>query len=231
MRLPTITIAGNLSSDATDTATTQALSSSLSYTANDGQDVTESTTIGSLDQFTGGSGAGGHMGATQSGTITITGFQSDGTAVSSTLAVDVHDDLGNLVTKLNTVLTGATASLVDGSVRITDTASGYSKSDLALSYSGNERLETPGYFEMTTVGGEEVKNVSITVYDSLGGGHVLSAAFVRTDEENKWDMVLTSVTGNISDIDVNTRRISDVAFDSQTGAYIGMGVAKRDSLS
>jgi flagellar hook protein FlgE len=221
-----IAVTGNLSSDATDTATTQVLVSSSSYSVDDGQDVTESTTIGSLDQFTGGSGTGGHMGAAQSGTITITGYQSDGTAINSSLAVTSTTTLGNLITQLNTVLTGATATLVDGSIRITDDVSGYSQSDLALSYAGNGALETPSYFELTTVGGEEVKNVSITIYDSLGGGHVLSAAFVRTDVPNKWDMVLTSVTGNVASMDVAARRIDDISFDSTTGAYASMGTGE-----
>ena len=227
-----IAVTGNLSSDATDTATTQVLSSSLDYTVNDGQDVTEATTIGSLDQFTGGAGAGGHMGAAETGTITITGYQSDGTAITAgnTLAVDDDTDLGDLITTLNTVLTGATASLVDGSIRITDDVSGYSQSDVKLSYTpagaSTAALEVPAYFEMTTVGGEEVKNVSITIYDSLGGGHVLSGAFVRTDTANTWDLVLSSVTGDVANIDIATRRIRDITFDSTTGAYVGMGTGE-----
>jgi flagellar hook protein FlgE len=221
-----VSITGNLSSDASSTPTTQVMSAALTYTANDGDDVTASTTIGSLDQFTGGSGTGGHLGAAQTGTITITGYQADGTAINTTLAVDATTTLGNLITKLNSTLTGATASLTDGTIRITDTTSGYSRSDLALSYSGNGALEAPPYFEMDTVGGDEIKNVSITVYDSLGGGHVLSGAFVRTNAENKWDMVLTSVTGDVSNIDVASRRIRDITFDSQTGAYTGLGTGE-----
>ena len=52
----------------------------------------------------------------------------------------------------------------------------------------------PAYFEIATVGGNEVKNINITVYDSQGGAHVLSGALVRTDTDNTWDMVLTSIT-------------------------------------
>ncbi len=76
------------------------MSAALTYTANDGQDVTASTTIGSLDQFTGGP-VGGHLGAAQTGTIAITGYQADGTAINTTLAVDSTTTLGNLITKLN----------------------------------------------------------------------------------------------------------------------------------
>ena len=57
----------------------------------------------------------------------------------------------------------------------------------------DSNLTIPAYFEATTVGGEEVKNVNITVFDSQGGKHVLSGAFVRTETPNTWDMILTSI--------------------------------------
>jgi flagellar hook protein FlgE len=80
----------------------------------------------------------------------------------------------------------------------------------------------PGYFEMTTVGGEQVKNVSITTYDTLGGKHVLSGAFVRTDDANKWDMVLTTITGNVDGIAMDNRRIKDIEFSGTDGSYSGL---------
>ena len=49
--------------------------------------------------------------------------------------------LGDLITHLNTnVLNGATASLANGRIRITDDQTGYSKSDIALSYGGDGTL-------------------------------------------------------------------------------------------
>ena len=115
------------------------------------------------------------------------------------------------------------ATLANGKLVITDVASGYSESDLTMAWSGNGTLEVPAYFDMTTVGAEEVKNVSITIYDSLGGKHTLSAALVRTDAANKWDMVLTSVTGNVDGITMDSRRIKDIEFDSIDGSYKGLG--------
>ena len=119
--------------------------------------------------------------------------------------------------------TESTATLVGGRIVLIDTASGYSESDLTMAWSGDGTLEVPAYFDMSTVGGEEVKSLSITVYDSLGGKHTLSGAFVRTDTSNKWDMVLTSVTGNVDAITMDNRRIKDIEFDSANGSYKGLG--------
>jgi len=120
------------------------------------------------------------------------------------------------------VLDGATASLLNGQLRITDTTSGYSKSDLAMTYSGDGTLTMPGYFEMLTVGGEEVKSVNIMVYDSQGGKHVFSGAFVRTNTANNWDMVLSSMSGNINQITIPNRRIENITFDTTNGYYTGV---------
>ena len=116
----------------------------------------------------------------------------------------------------------ATASLLNGQLRITDATSGYSKSDLAMAYSGDGTLTMPGYFEMLTVGGEEVKGVNIMVYDSQGGQHVFSGAFVRTGTPNTWDMVLSSMSGNINQITIPNRRVENITFDTTNGYYTGV---------
>lgn len=121
------------------------------------------------------------------------------------------------------VLDGATASLVNGQIRITDSASGYSRTDLSMAWSGDGTLTMPGYFEMLTVGGNEVKNVNIMTYDSLGGKHVFSGALVRTNTANTWDMVLTSMSGNVNQITMPNRRIEDITFDQTSGYYNGLG--------
>jgi flagellar hook protein FlgE len=116
----------------------------------------------------------------------------------------------------------AVASLLNGQLRITDAASGYSKSDLTMAYSGDGTLTMPAYFEMLTVGGNEVKGVNIMAYDSQGGKHVFSGAFVRTDTANTWDMVLTSISGNINQITIPNRRIENITFDTTNGYYTGV---------
>jgi len=223
-----IKVAGNLSANAsfTDGPQTQIISSSVAYTTNGGTVATDAIEIDQLDQFSGGSETDGQLGATESGTITISGYNPDGTDLSGVLTFDVDPDttLGALITHLNTnVLDGATASLVNGKIRITDDAGGYSKSDIVLSYSGDGTLTTPGYFEILASGGEEVKNLSITIFDSQGGKHVLTGAFVRTDTANKWDMVLTSITGDIYEITPDERRIEDITFNAGDGSYNGLG--------
>jgi flagellar hook protein FlgE len=121
----------------------------------------------------------------------------------------------------------ATATLVNGRIVITDASSGYSKTDLKMAYTaaGDETLTMPGYFEISTTGGAEVKNANIVVYDSQGGAHVLSTSFIRTDTANTWDIVLTSVTGDINNIDISglsNRRINGVQFSATDGSYSGL---------
>ncbi|MBN2133961.1 MAG: flagellar hook-basal body complex protein [Sedimentisphaerales bacterium] len=220
-----ITITGNCSSDATPIAQAQVLVSEIDYTYNGGTDASDTVEIDQLDQFSGGSGVNGELGAGETGTITIAGYDKDGDALSSGLTFTVSDTttLGDFISHLNTnVLNGATASIANGQICITDDETGYSKSDISLSYSGDGSLTTPAYFEVPTVGGDEVKNINIAIFDSLGGKHVLSAALVRTDTINTWDLVLTSVTGDVSAIGLDNRRVNGIQFDPETGAFSGI---------
>jgi flagellar hook protein FlgE len=223
-----VTLTGNLSSDAAGSPKAQVLTSSMTYTM-DGTEALGTAQIDQLDQFSGGAAAGGELGTVagvaQTGLITISGYKPDGTALAAglTFTVGATTTVNDLLTHLNTnVLTGATASLANGQIRITDTATGYSKSDLTFTYSGAGKLTTPPYFEVTTVGGTESKNANIAVYDSQGGKHVLSATMVRTDAVNTWDVILTSVTGDVQNIDPANRRINGLSFDPLTGAFMGI---------
>jgi len=212
-----IDVSGNLSADATFSITrTQVMTSNVAYTSDDGTAATESTLISELDQYSG---------TLTSGTITIEGFDQDGADFDTGLTFDIDGTttVGDFIDHLNTnVLDGSTASIVNGQIRITDDTAGYSKTDMALSYSGDGTLTMPGYFEVSTVGGEQFKTVNITVYDSQGGAHVLSGAFVRTNTANTWDMVLTSITGDIGEISMESRRIDDIAFNANDGSYAGL---------
>jgi len=214
-----IAVSGNLSADEVGSVTrTQVITSNLAYT-NNGTNATEATAIANLDQFTG----------TPAGdTIAISGYDKDGNLYGPGPAVDftvtdASTTLGELITHLNTtVLSGSTASLVNGQIRITDDTSGYSNTDMTMSYSGAGSLTMPAYFEISTVGGEESKSINITVFDSQGGKHVISGAFVRTNTPNTWDMVLTSITGNINQITMDNRRIKDITFNPSDGSYAGL---------
>jgi len=224
-----IVVSGNLSADAAlSTPRTQEITSNIAYTYDSGTTATASTEIDQLDQFSGGGESDGQLSVGESGTITISGYNPDGTAFSNGLTFTVNPDttLGDIIDHLNNnVLTGATASLVNGQIRITDDGSGYSKSDITLAYSGDGLLAVPGYFEISTIGGEEVKNINIAVYDSQGGKHVLSGAFVRTDTSNTWDMVLATITGDIHQITMDSRRIEGITFDPGDGSYAGLSGA------
>jgi flagellar hook protein FlgE len=126
------------------------------------------------------------------------------------------------------VLDDAEATLVNGKLRITDTASGYSESDFKMAWS-DTNLTVPAYFEVTTVGGEEVKNINITIYDSQGGKHVLAGAFVRTDTANTWDMILTSISGDITEITFDNRRINGMEFYANNGSFKGLNDTSADT--
>jgi flagellar hook protein FlgE len=224
-----ITLSGNLSADATfETPQTQAIASNTTYTYSNGTTAVGTTLINDLDQTT--------TGTYISATIEVTGDEHDGTPLTdgTPLSVDATTDLDDLIDHINTVLgaTNATASLVNGQIRITDVDSGYSRSDVKLAFtnSGTADWQEPGYFEILTVGGEEVKSVNIMTYDSLGGRHVFSGAFVRTDTPNTWDMVLTSITGDINEITI--RRIEGIGFDATNGYYTGLaGTAAEFEIS
>ena len=218
-------VAGNLSADATlSVAQTNVLTANKALTVSGGTMATAATELDELDQFTGTLGTA---------TITVSGLNHSGTALvgGAGLTITGATTVQNLIDHINTVLdAGGTAgangvaSLLNGKIAITDAESGYSQSDVRLEFtdSGTAALDLPTYFEVTTVGGEEVKNINITVYDSQGGKHVLSGAFVRTDTANTWDMVLSSITGDIATLNPGDRRISGIEFNASDGSLAGL---------
>ncbi len=219
-------LAGNLSADATfDNPQTNIIASNMAYTTAGGTSATRTTLIQNLDQFDGA------IGDDETGTINISGFDAAGTALAAglTFDVDATTTLGDLIDHINdNVFAGvadtATADLVNGKIVITDNAAGYSKTDVALSYtpsdSGDDVLSTPNYFEITSVGGEEVRSINITIFDSQGGRHSFTGAFVRTDTGNTWDMILTAVSGEVYQIGMDDRRINGINFNAD-GSYDG----------
>ncbi len=226
-----IKVSGNLSSDAVIAGgpQTQLIASNIAYTTNNGTVANAATEISRLDQFGGGSGVDGQLESGESGAIGISGYNPDGSALSKglTFTVNPSTTLGDFINHLNgNVLSGATASLVDGKIQIIDDTGGYSRTDVALSYSGNGSLATQGYFEILSVGGEEVKNAGITISDSEGNRHVLAGAFVRTNKPNTWDMVLSSVSGGVSEITMANRRIENIRFNASDGSYAGLEGSK-----
>jgi len=186
----TIVVAGNLSADQILSVTqTQVLSSNIMYTVN-GYIAPAFIKVVDLDQFSG---------TPSDGRIYLAGIEPDGTEVtdSTGLIVSGVTTLGDLLSYIDDKFGAgnATASLVNGKIRITDDSPGYSLTDLSLFYTpaGSETLVMPAYFKVITVGGDEVKNINISIFDSFGDKHILSASFVRTDMPNMWDLLLTSI--------------------------------------
>jgi flagellar hook protein FlgE len=215
-----VRLAGNLSANsALDTPQTNVLKSNITLTTTNGDVATATDTFADLS-------AGTFAGAT----ITVSGFEHDGTVIGPTAIAltdgggdTVQDFLDDLNTELGAL--NAEATLSDGKIVITDTDSGYSRSDISLQFdagTGTADVEMPAYFEISTVGGNEVKNINITVYDSQGGAHVLSGALVRTDTDNTWDMILTSITGNVTELSIDNRRIEDISFNADDGSFAGI---------
>jgi len=224
-----VDVAGNLSADSALTAAaTNVLTSTTSYTTGNGSTALPTTELDQLDQFSGTFGA-----ATS---ITASGFDPSGNALvdAAGLTVTGTTTLQDVIDHLNkNVLTSTeqVASLVGGRIRITDVSSGYSLSDLALTWAdnGSATLTMPPYFENSTVGGEAVKYINSTIFDSQGGKHVISAALTRTGTANQWDMVLTSMTGDISTITFDNRRIRGIDFAAADGSYAGMNATIGDT--
>jgi len=183
-----IRVQGNLSADQTFSQT-QVLGSNIMYTF-DGYAAAAHIKIADLDQFSG---------TASGGKIYVAGIKPDGTEVadSTGLIVSETTTLGDLLSYIDNKFGAgnATASLVNGKIRITDYNSGYSRTDIMFSYApgGSETLVTPAYFEVISVGCGHVREITIIFYDSQGDPHRLYAAFVRTDMPNMWDLLLTSI--------------------------------------
>jgi flagellar hook protein FlgE len=127
--------------------------------------------------------------------------------------------VGDLLTAINLAFADpldrtdqwSVTSLSNGGINLTDSSSGYSQTDLNLAVDPDSAgtIELPQYFEIVSAGGVSCKNTSIEIFDSLGIGHVVSASFVRTNEPNTWDMLLTSATGDVA---LEDRRVEGITF-------------------
>ena len=205
-----VTYSGNVSSD-DNSATTNILSSGVQYTVN-GAPATESARLANLDQANG-------LAAGDS--IAITGADRTGQTVSATFTLTTGDEsLGDLVAAIGGAFDGSHGAVSNGEVRLVDEGAGYSQTDMMLSYTGGGTLELPDYFRIISAGGAAAKTTSIEIFDTQGVGHILSTAFVRKDT-NAWDMVLTSISGDVDQL--VDRRIEDIAFrvDGSFGGVSG----------
>ncbi|MCX5654036.1 MAG: flagellar hook-basal body complex protein [Planctomycetota bacterium] len=203
-----VNFTGNLSPDSTTVAATNLLSSGIQYTVSGGM-ASQDTLLSDLDQATG---------IAAGDTIRITGTTTTGTAVDTPFTLAAGSTIGDLINAITAAFPGSTATLSNGEIRLSDSKAGYSQTDLNLTYTGGGTFTTPNYFKVLQVGGEEVRNTNVEVFDSQGVGHVLSVSFARTKTPNNWDVVLGSMTG---DGYINNRRIQGVTFGGD-GSYTGL---------
>ncbi len=209
-----ISVSGNLNGD-TSSPTTNVLGSGLKYTA--GEMVTVTTLLTDLNQTSG---------LVDGDEIQITGADSDGTLVSATyiIADAATAEVGDLLTAINGAFGGATASVFNGEIRLTDDAAGYSRTDMMLEFTGTGggvptgTFTMPRYFQILEAGGEASRDVSIEIFDSQGIGHNLGASFI-SNSTGDWDLIITSLTGEVDAL--NDRRISGITFQ-ENGNYGGI---------
>ncbi len=113
-----------------------------------GENAALATKIMDLDQFS-GTFAGDES-------ITISGQQHDGTAVSHEFSINANTKLDHLVEEINDAFGGtATATLVHGQIRLTDHTNGTSQMQLSLTYnpgSGSTTLDIPTISQSTEGG-------------------------------------------------------------------------------
>lgn len=219
-----ITFAGNLSAD-TDDPTTSILSSGISYTEG-GAAAANSTLLSNLDQA---------QGVAAGETIQIEGIDPIGQAVDTTFTLAAGSTVSDLLDAITAAFSqggtnpGAKATISNGEIRLTDNQTGYSQSDLYLTYSGTHTFELPSYFKCLQVGGEAARNTNVEVYDSQGVGHVLSVTFAKSKDANTWDAVITSVTGAAA-MDSDGRRVSGITF-GKDGSFGGLGGTTPDEAA
>jgi flagellar hook protein FlgE len=219
-------ITGNLRANGDSTATTKnKMMAGMNYVLTADSSVyadgaTDLTLIGQL-----GGGAPNFTGAAGGDQFDIVGALNDGSPVSTTFYPGAGATLDDLITEINTMFSGSsTATLENGEIILTDDATGYSQTDISISFTGSggtpATFETPNYFQYTEAGGNDNAPIAIEIYDSMGGKHSLAGQFVKTDTANTWDLVLTSMSGDIEQI--VDRRIEGIEFDTADGSYKGI---------
>lgn len=211
---------GNLSPGDT-TAARNVLESGLSYTVG-GSVAGTNNTFDQLDQVSGGA-------LSTTDAIHVSGTTADGTTVSADYSIydaanSTYKTLGDFLSFLNTTFPGTDATMNQGQIIMTDSATGYSQTDVSMSYTpgtaGGPSIQMPTYFTLATAGGEAVQPTSLSIYDNQGNSYTLSATFVKTKAQNTWDLVINSVAGP-GDVTLTTRRINGIQFLSD-GSFKGL---------
>ncbi|WP_437206698.1 flagellar hook protein FlgE [Planctomicrobium sp. SH664] len=153
-------------------------------------------------------------------TLTISGTDVDGSAVSVSLAVNGSTTVGDLLAQLNTSFTGATASLgTDG--RLSLTADEPGEAFLSLSFKNGtanvgEADFTAAPLVVSTAGrGGETVRGGLPVYDERGGVHTINFEFTKQADQT-WTFTATM---DPADGTVLDGVVSGITFGSN-GAFV-----------
>ena len=203
---------------------TRAMTSDITYT-DVGATIDTDTLLTSLDQYSYTSGT-----AFDAATITVTGKEHDGTALtdSTPLAVTEDTTLGDIIDHINSVLgTGATASLVSGQIVVTDATGGSSQLDVDLTFDndGTAEVTMPGSFDYSTVDATATASLSngqIVITDAASGYSKLDLNLAFA---NAGDAALT-MPGYFKYSTVGgdeVQNISTTIYDSQGGSHVLSG--------
>ncbi len=171
-----IWLSGNLNAGLKTTTEVWTLGSAL--TAN-GVNADATTALNSLDQVS--------TQLVDGDTIEISGTNPDGTAVTATYTYTAGDTVQNLLDAINNAFNGATATMQDGKIVLTDTQAGDSSTTIRLTNGANNtgRIDLANFVN-TTTGETATAKTSVVVYDSLGTSHNIILEFTKTANNGEW---------------------------------------------
>jgi len=179
-----VSIGGNLPANAS--APVSQVLNSLNPFLSGGVPATPATLLTSLD-----SSVGSYVGGDS---LVLAGTDFDGSAVSSTLAVDGATTIADVVTAVNSLFSGASAT-VDANGRLIVTADQSGMTGLALSIT--DSLANTGFTDWAShapvvqIAGQDGATVenSLEVYDQQGAAHALGVTFQKVGI-NEWNMTV-----------------------------------------
>ncbi len=171
-----VSLTGNLNAGLETTAEVWSLGTALTA---GGSNADATTLINDMDQVATPLVAGD--------TIEIAGSNPDGTAVGATYTYTAGDTLQELLDVINASFSGATATLTDGKIVLTDDVAGDSSTTINLSNgaANTGTIDLPNFIN-TNPGTTGTARTSVVVYDSLGGSHNLIMEFTKTTTDGVW---------------------------------------------
>jgi flagellar hook protein FlgE len=195
-----VSLTGNLNSGLETNAEVWSLNTALTEA---GVNATAASDLNNLDQTTTALVAGD--------TIAITGTNPDGTVVGATYTYAAGDTVQELLDAINAAYTGATATIANGQIVLTDTVAGESSTTIGLANGAANTGEVDfDGFVNTTAGVTGTTTTSVVVYDSLGASHNLVLEFTKTVNDGEWTWTATSG----SDETIISGGSGQVTFDS-----------------